>query len=201
MKNSLYFGIVSFLLFPLVSCSSDNDDSVQDAPVVAMTENPLPEFLSQHHFDDNTITYIDDNNNYEMGFAFRPLVSGQINSVVLKIPQPNTNIRVTIWDEDNGSVLRTIYVDALEANVASTKTIEPLVLEQNKAYMITMNANDYYFGILNFLPEPLQYPYIYGNISITGSAIAISNSGQEMPAADMINATAGWCSFEFQQAE
>lgn len=197
MKNTIYFGIASLLL---ASCASDNDDAVQDAPMVAVTENPLPGFLSQHHFDDNTITYIDDNNNYEMGFAFRPLVAGQINAVVLKVPQANSGIRVTIWDTETESALRTIYVPA-PAAAFTTQTIDPLALEQGKEYMITMNANDYYFGILNFLPEPLEYPYVYGHISITGSAIDMSNSGQQMPAADMINATAGWCSFEFQQTQ
>lgn len=203
MKTIQYLGFAA-LAFLTWACSEEENNTVMVSPVAEFQEeNPLPQFLSANEFEanGNRTAYIDDNNNYEMGFSFKPLVKGQINSIVVMMPQPNVDVRVTIWDKEDASVIRTEYVDVLAANAFETTAVDPLELEANKEYFITMNANDYYLCNRMYAPNVIEYPQVYGNISITGSRCEFGNVGQVMPQDDMVNATAGFCSFNFLETE
>lgn len=203
MKNLIC--TLAFTVMALNGCSSDDSTP---APIVTPIphdasypeENPLPGYLLTTGYTNN-INYIDDNNYYEMGFSFKPQVTGKINAVLVKLPQPNANIRVTIWDAQTAQPIRTILVDVPTAHVNSRLAIDPLPVEKDKEYVISMNANDYYFANRGDFGTN-TYPIASGHLLITGTYCDLSNSAQVMPEmATIVNATFGFCSIVFQQTE
>jgi len=182
----------------IASCSEDESDYIL---LAFPEENPYPEYLGHYGFDQNQIAYVDDNNSYEMGFSFQPLVVGNITALVVSLPDAHANLRITIWDKQAAQPIRTEYVNVATQAQEFVFPIDPLALETNKEYLITMNSDDYYFFVLQQQPEPIVYPHDFGNIRITGARIDMSNSGQIMPAEDSVNAVGGNCSFKFQQIQ
>lgn len=178
-----------------VSCSEDKADYLLVTPA---EENPFPDYLAHYGFDQHQYSYIDDNNSYEMGFSFEPLVDGEITALVIKLPAVHASLRVTIWDKQTALPIRTEFVNFDTVGIETEFAIDPLTLETSKEYLITMNSDDYYLYVLSEEPEPITYPFVTGNIRVTGSRIEMSNSGQIMPPADSVNATAGTCSFKFK---
>lgn len=180
--------------FTISNCSSDDDNQP------AFTdENPLAELLQQTGFDGEKITYIDDNNSYEIGFGFTPSVNGNLKSIVVKLPKIKNNLRVTIWDSETQLPILTETVYVSQANQFITKSITPLALEQGHAYAITMNTDQYYMwhrenqGAAN-------WPVTCGNIVVTTVHSDIV-TGHEFPNFGVINAYFGDCSFIFQQTQ
>jgi hypothetical protein len=68
----------------------------------------------------DTIFNMDD---FEIGISFIPEVSGQINAVVAQLPLPNPALRVTIWDVDTETVIKTVTVNVPTANTPFTVEI------------------------------------------------------------------------------
>ena len=68
--------------------------------------NFLSAYLAATGFDEDT-TVIVNSGFYEFGLSFKPLVNGKITAVVVKIPDVNTSLRVTIWDKATANVLKT----------------------------------------------------------------------------------------------
>jgi hypothetical protein len=104
---------------------------------------------------------------FEFGFSFIPTVAGQINAIVARIPDANPTLRVTIWDFDTETVLKTVTLNVAAANSTATLEITPLVLEKNKKYMITMNSNDYYERYKTDETDAI-YPISAADINVTG---------------------------------
>jgi len=193
MKNSILL-LLLVAATALSSCS--NDDDTQTPPFFQQ-ENPLSGYLAAANFTDK-ITYIDDNNNYEMGYMFTPKVKGQLNALVINTPDIVTALRVTIWDVATQLPIRTESVNVTAANTNTTFPIPPVLLQKDKGYAITMNTSDYYCW-----KQPNQsavdYPFMVGNISVD---FALINMGpaQLYPTDGMaVNAYFGNVSFKFQR--
>ena len=190
---------LSCFLFTLTFCSCSNNDTPIPTPFVYSEENPFPTFQQESGYSETT-NYIDDNNYYEIGFSFRPTAKGKINALVVNIPDVHSNIRVTIWDKSDAIAIRTEVVDVAVANTNNVIPIAPLSLDKDKEYLISMNTDDYYL-LSNPQYQVAEYPIVAGNITVTGSRIIMSNSGQTMPDTDIVNVAFGICSFKFERTE
>jgi hypothetical protein len=193
-----HFHAATLLVAALIAsaCSGDADENSPQFD----EENPLPEFLITTEFDQDQIAYIDDNNNYEMGFGFKPAVTGKINALVIKIPDVRDDVRVTIWDVATATPIHTELIDVPQAAVNTTKNITPILLEQGKEYTITMNSSDYYFRYKANNPDPPTYPIPIGNIVFTASYCDMGPQ-QIMPTVGGVNSYFGDVSFVFEQTQ
>lgn len=195
MKTLNNIILLCILLFSF-ACSKDEDSKSAQLP----EENPLQEYLANAGFN-NAYTTIAGFGNYELGFTFKPLVNGKINSIVIKLPDVRNNIRVTLWDLQTHAIL---FEDNFNVSVAGIDTvfdIEPLSLIGNKEYVISMNTDSSYINSSNlFNPVDATYPITVGNISILN---ARSKSGAEQLFPDTISTSSysGNCSFNFQLIE
>lgn len=192
-KNFIKLGFLLILSLSIFNCRS-NDDEVIPPPVYPV-ENPLAAYITNSGFTDSSNMV--NVGSYEFGLVFSPNVSGKINAVTVQIPDANANLRVTIWDFDTQTVLRTEVVNVTAANTLITKTITELPLVKDKKYLISMNSNDYYYK-----EKPgggsATYPIAAGNIKFTGYQWK-SGGAQAFPTTVDATYFAGDLSFEFQQ--
>jgi|SRR6218665_165301 len=198
MKNYFYSFALMLTLFSIVSCS-DDDQLVTTAPIAFAEENPWIGLLQETNLGHTTLSYIDDNNYYDMGIAFIPLVKGTINSFVIKIPDNHENVRITVWDRATAMVLRTEYIDILTANTDTKLEITPLLLEKDKEYVVAITSDDYYM-LFQENGSAVSYPVTIGHIKVTGGTDQMAN-GQQMPEFYTANAISGIVTFNFQQTE
>lgn len=145
------------IIISVASCSSDNADAI---------ENPLKGYLTNAGFDDQEPPHIN-SSYFEFGIRFIPNVDGNIKNIKVKLPDNQTNLRVTIWDVATESVYRTEIISTVIANKEISKSISPLSLTKDKEYLISCYANDWYYHMKSD-NSSVTYPVIVGNISITG---------------------------------
>ena len=155
MKKTIFLFAIIFSLF---SCSKDDEAT----PVTYQEENPLIGYLTNGGINGAIIDVVDGTTS-EVGNEFTPLVKGKIKAFVVSLPQSNANLRVTLWDATTKTVIRTEYVNVVTAATTTTKNIEPIELQKDKKYAITMNSDDWYYrekanGSL------ITYPITSGNI-------------------------------------
>ena len=153
-KTILLFAII----FSLFSCSKDDETTT----VTYQEENPLIGYLTNGGINGGIIDVVDGTTS-EVGNEFTPLVKGTIKAFVVSLPQSNANLRVTLWDATTKTVIRTEYINVVTAATTTTKNIEPIELQKDKKYAITMNSDDWYYrdksnGSL------ITYPITSGNI-------------------------------------
>lgn len=200
MKKLNQLLALTFLVATVFGCSGDDDNPIAVPPVLFQEENPLQGYITTTGY--NTIyTYTDDNNYYEMGYTFTPLVKGKINAIVITVPVAVHDIRVTIWDVATATAIRTETVDILNAATRNTIAITPLNLEKDKLYGISMNTRDYYFRTDSELPEGYSDPIIVGNISFRGPFIYMGSTTENQDFSQIVNGSFGDCSMNFQQTE
>src|SRR5690606_38715858 len=139
MKNLkiLFTIILAALLF--TACKKDGTDETKKYP----EENPQALYLEKSGFDQEVINFINDAY-VEQGFKFKPKVKGKINAVTLKIPDNESNARVTIWNADTKTVIRTITVQSVIAHTEARSDIDPLDIVPTETYIISFNGNDTY---------------------------------------------------------
>ena len=155
MKKTITLFVIIFSLF---SCSKNDEPT----PVTYQEENPLIGYLTNGGINGGIIDVVDGTTS-EVGNEFTPLVKGTIKAFVVSLPQSNANLRVTLWDATTKTVIRTEYVNVVTAATTTTKNIEPIELQKDKKYAITMNSDDWYYrdksnGSL------ITYPITSGNI-------------------------------------
>ena len=155
MKKTITLFVIIFSLF---SCSKNDEPT----PVTYQEENPLIGYLTNGGINGGIIDVVDGTTS-EVGNEFTPLVKGTIKAFVVSLPQSNANLRVTLWDATTKTVIRTEYINVVTAATTTTKNIEPIELQKDKKYAITMNSDDWYYrdksnGSL------ITYPITSGNI-------------------------------------
>jgi len=193
MKNLIIKGALLALLFTgIIGCSKDDNDTQSQA--VAAEENPLQKYITDSGF--STTTNFVNSGDYEFGMRFKPTTNGTINKIFVKIPDAQTNVRVTIWDVTEGIIYRTEKIASVTAGVEASKTISPLALTKDKEYMITYNTNDWYKRN-KADNSAATYPITAGNISVTGYGWK-SGTAQTYPTNFENNYYAGDLSFAFQ---
>jgi len=185
-KSKLSTLLITLCATILVSCGKDN-------PTV-ITENPMASYLTASGFSETT-SDIDDGD-YEFGISFIPQVAGKITAIVVKLPDNQTNLRVTIWDVAMKTILRTETIATAMADVETSKNITPLSLAKNKEYMITFNSNDWY-NHEKADSGDATYPILAGEISVTGYAYS-DGTTQTFPTNFQTDYYAGNLIFVFQ---
>lgn len=196
-KIKSIFIVLVFSIFTF-SCSKDDDTLV--LPVIEYAEeNPLNGYLETSGYNQDQVSSIDNPSIVEAGFSFKPVFNGKINSLKVWIPASNNSLRVTIWDNETQTAIRTEIVNVTSANVPSIKTIEPLFLLKNKEYTITMNSNDYYIKTKTD-GTAAEYPIAVGNIVITSYREGYG-AAQTFPQGTQPDYYNGNCSFSFQRTE
>ena len=187
--------ILALSLFT-ISCSKDDEASKK----VYEIENPLAQYLINTGFK-NAYPTIPGLGFYEVGFTFKPLVSGKIISINIKLPDVKNNIKVTIWDLQTQMV---VFDNSFNVSTAASNMvfdINPLSLAANKDYVISMNTDSYYVNKASFLSSVnIAHPITVGNISILNSRSKSGNT-QILPTTISTSSYSGNCSFNFQQTE
>jgi hypothetical protein len=181
----------------VTSCSKNDDPIVTPLPVaVVPLQDPLNGYLVASGFNQVTTSIVNDSFS-EFGYGFTPSVNGKITAIVVKIPDANAALRVTIWDKATGGILRTETVNVTAANTEITNTINSLDLIQNKEYVISMNSDDYYIHSKTDNSNA-TYPFIVGDLKITSYLIRDGNQ-QVIPNSSRVSGYIGDCSFKFQK--
>lgn len=190
MKKVIQASVI-ILVTIFASCKKNSD-----APVLPALQNPLEGYLAASGFNQRITTFKNDND-YEFGYCFIPTVNGKITSIVAKIPDIHTGMRVTIWDKATAAAIRTELIDVTIAGEVITKAITPLDLTKDKEYVISMNSNDYYIREKTDQKE-ITYPVTSGDIKITGYRFT-TGVAQTFPSTARLDYYAGDLSFTFQK--
>ena len=180
-----------------VSCSSDND---KPEPVKYNEENPLYAYMAGSGFSQKAVD-VKNSGIYEYGFSFKPTVTGKINAIIVKIPDVNSTLRVTLWDAATKTVIKSEMVNVAAANVTVEKTITPIPLTKDKEYFFTVNSDDW-INRTKADGSAATYPIVAGNITITGYAFISSTATETLFPTNARNTYyAGDMTFKFQQTE
>jgi hypothetical protein len=190
VKNFIVF---TCLTLAIVSCKKDKEETA--TPTYA-DEAFVDGYLNTSGFSQKTSTFVN-SGNYEFGVEFKPLVKGKITSLIAKLPDVRTDLKITIWDKATTSVLRTEVVNVAAANTLYNFDIADLDLVKDKEYAITMNSNDWY-DRRKTDGTTTTYPISSGNIQIL-SYKWISGATQTYPSTIANTYYAGDCYFKFQQ--
>jgi len=188
------FSLLTIAIFT-ISCSGDDDNGVSYSE-----ENPLDLYLSASGFSQKAV----DQKNvgiYEYGFSFKPKVTGKINALIVKIPDVNPALRLTIWDAATKTVIKSEILNVTTANVTVEKAISPIALEKDKEYFFTINSDDW-INRTKTDGSAATYPIVAGNITITGYAYSSSTAEETIFPTNVRNTYyAGDMTFKFQQTE
>ncbi len=189
LKKTIATLVVTVILF---SCSKSDDPAPE---VLAPLQDPFPGFLETSGL--NNIVPSLNLGFKELGLSFSPLVKGKITAIVVKMPETQNGLRVTIWDKSTSTVLRTESIDVMTPDTETIKQITPLNLEQFKDYMISINTNDAYYRTKSN-QSAISYPFIIGDIKITSFNIK-SGTDQVIPSEIYSDSFRGDFSFKFQK--
>jgi hypothetical protein len=194
LKNILtLFAIAIFA----VACSSD--DNTPD-PIKYNEENPLDAYMAASGFSQKAVD-VKNSGIYEYGFSFKPTVTGKINAILVKIPDVNAALRVTLWDAATKTVIKSETLNVATANVTVEKMISPILLTKNKEYFFTVNSDDW-INRTKTDGSAATYPIVAGNITITGYAFISSTAAETLfPTSARNTYYAGDMTFKFQQTE
>ncbi|WP_428230424.1 hypothetical protein [Flavobacterium sp.] len=189
------FTILSVALLT-ISCSSDDDkDSVKYSE-----ENPLDAYLVGSGFSQKAVD-VKNSGIYEYGFSFKPTVTGKINSLIVKIPDVNSALRITLWDAATKTVIKSETINVATANVTVEKAITPIALTKDKEYFFTVNSDDW-INRTKTDGSAATYPIVAGNITITGYAYISSTATETIFPTNARNTYyAGDMTFKFQQTQ
>lgn len=193
------FLLMLFLLLTVSACRSKDEEEVKIEPKIYPVVNSLAQFYALAGLttaEPKISTY-----NYEQGFIFSPAVKGRIIALTAKLPKANNSLRVTVWEYEKKTVLRTEVLNVSTAGINSRKVIDPLFLEKDRKYMITMTTNTFYKRETPSASILIDYPVKAGEIyygkHYYGSAVgqAIPTTATEPSRFD------GDLSFDFQQVD
>ena len=180
-----------------ISCSSDDDKPEE---VKYAEENPLDAYMAGSGFSQKAVD-VKNSGIYEYGFSFKPTVTGKINALIVKIPDVNTALRITLWDAATKTVIKSETVNVATANVTVEKAITPIALTKGKEYFFTVNSDDW-INRTKTDGSAAIYPIVAGNITITGYAYISSTAAETLFPTNARNTYyAGDMTFKFQQTE
>jgi len=190
------FTILSVALLT-ISCSSDDD---KEEAVKYNEENPLDAYMAGSGFSQKAVD-VKNSGIYEYGFSFKPTVTGKINALVVKIPDVNAALRITLWDAATKTVIKSETINVPTANVTVEKAITPIALTKDKEYFFTINSDDW-INRTKTDGSAATYPITAGNIVITGYAYISSTASETIFPTNARNTYyAGDMTFKFQQTQ
>jgi hypothetical protein len=204
-KSNLLTPLLLSLFFLTISCSTEEatiEPAAENPEVPAETnfveENPLPQFLAATRYNEHTVLCSNTAVFDEIGFKFKAMEKGTINSLLIKIPIVNNNLVVAITDFSTSQVIRTEVVNVTAANAQTVKTIVPVELEKGKTYFITMRTNNYYRRFRADFTQA-SYPVTVGNIKILAPVTTAFSPDGILGSSG--NFYSGDCSFTFLRTE
>jgi hypothetical protein len=150
-----------------VSCSKNEETPPTKNLVIFPEENFLDSFLNTSGLVQVNTPQITNPIYYTWGFSFKPKVNGTINSIVIKLPSSDGDVKVRIWKVSTQTLLKETSVLVATNNLVVTKSIEKLPLLKEEEYIITMDANSY-FERKRSDNQSVNYPIEANNIKITG---------------------------------
>ncbi|UPQ77713.1 hypothetical protein M0M57_08705 [Flavobacterium azooxidireducens] len=198
MKNYIKNIGLLFIAMGLFSCSSDDDTNNE---TTFTEENFFNGYLQATGFDEE-IEIVELPNIFdgsEFGLDFTPKVKGKITALKVKLPAVNPTLRITIWNKETNTILRTEIVNVATANSELSFDIPDVELIKDNQYAITMNTTDY-FSRKNTADEPVNYPIVVGNIQINAFKFNFTAS-QTYPSETGDDFYDGDLSFDFIQTE
>lgn len=181
----------------LISCNKE-DAATTAIPTVYQEENFLDGYLAISQFNQmntpNVGSVI-----FEAGLEFSPLVKGKIKSLVVKLPEINNSLKITLWDKYTETVIKTETVNVEVANKVFVFDINDIELTKNKSYLISFTTSSYFFRRKTDSSNA-NYPIISGNIRVDGfkSSLSLSIFPSSL---NTFNEYAGDLSFNFQQTD
>ncbi|QSB27036.1 DUF4082 domain-containing protein [Flavobacterium sp. CLA17] len=194
LKTLFFLLSIALITF---SCSSDDD---KPEPIKYAEENPLDAYMAGSGFSQKAVD-VKNSGIYEYGFSFKPTVTGKINALVVKIPDVNPTLRITVWDAATKTVIKSEVINVATANVTVEKAITPIALTKDKEYFFTVNSDDW-INRTKTDGSAATYPIVAGNITITGYAYISSTAAETIFPTNARNTYyAGDMSFKFQQTE
>lgn len=180
------------------ACSGREDEKV--APTVYPVEDALQNLVSASGLSEQTAINLE-GAQLEQGVAFSPKVKGVISAVSVKLPAYDNAVRVTIWDYETQSVLRTATVNVSEGGRYHKQAISLLEVEKGRRYVISMNVRTTY------IHRKPDFSNAYFPIDL-GSVLALHcrrmgryGSAQEFPNFSTDAEYYGDLSFDFQQVD
>ena len=189
------FTLLAISIFTISCSSDDDDDSVKYAE-----ENPLDAYMAGSGFSQKAVD-VKNSGIYEYGFSFKPKVTGKINSLIVKIPDVNPALRITVWDAATKTVIKSETINVATANITIEKAISPIALTKDKEYYFTVNSDDW-INRTKTDGSAAAYPITAGNIVITGYAYISSTASETLFPTNLRNTYyAGDMTFKFQQTE
>jgi hypothetical protein len=195
MSNVKNVVMIALLIFGAVSCKKDK---AEPAPTVYPEESFLNGYLNSTGFSQTQATVVNIGN-LEVGLEFKPTVKGKITSLLVKLPDVRTDLRVTIWDKATQMPIRTETVNVAAANTQYDFDIADLELVKDKEYAITMNTNDWYLRNKTN-QSAATYPVVSGNITIISHKYT-NGTAQTYPTSVETGVYAGDCTFKFRQID
>ncbi|TCN60845.1 hypothetical protein D0809_02975 [Flavobacterium circumlabens] len=194
LKTLFFLLSIALITF---SCSSDDD---KPEPIKYAEENPLDAYMAGSGFSQKAVD-VKNSGIYEYGFSFKPTVTGKINALVVKIPDVNPTLRITVWDAATKTVIKSEVINVATANVTVEKAITPIALTKDKEYFFTVNSDDW-INRTKTDGSAATYPIVAGNITITGYAYISSTAAETIFPTNARNTYyAGDMSFKFQRTE
>ncbi|NJM78764.1 MAG: DUF4082 domain-containing protein [Flavobacterium sp.] len=188
LKAVFFLAVISITL----SCSKDDEP----APPNYTEENFLEGYLATTGFSQSNEQVINDDN-YEFGIEFTPLVKGKITKLKVNLPATRSDLRITIWDKATTTPIRTETVNYSAANTIMAFDIADLDLVKDKEYAITCNSDDWNFR-KRTIATPTTYPVTSGNIKIISYKYLMGTT-QSYPSDNDNTYYSGDLSFDFIQ--
>lgn len=182
-----------------ISCSKKDEDLPIITAKVFPEENFWQGFINNAGFVNQT----SNTGNMSYGFQFKPKVKGKINSFIIKIPQTENNIVVTIRKRGTLESVGKEIFNVTASNSDFVKVITPIQLDKDVSYLIIVSTNSYF----NYIRTSSNQVIISGNLDIQGnfystSADGGSGIGYFNDYFDVIQSEIkGNISFNFQQTE
>jgi hypothetical protein len=179
----------------ILSCAKSDD---APAPIVVVTpeQNPLKGFLAISGFDQKK-TILPQGPALTQGFSFIPLSNGKMTEIVAKIPNAGSGFSVSLWDKNTGKILSSWTVYSVDSAKVTTE-ITPIDLVAGKEYLLSFEY-DRSYKYEKTDGSNVAYPFIIGDIKITGfyeKAFAIP---VQIPDISVLNYFSGDVSFKFQK--
>jgi hypothetical protein len=163
MKRHVILTIAAFT--GMISCKKSNTDV---AAIVYPKEATYQNFIADVAQNSTLQSVTNASQFFENGVAFKTLVTGQIKTLYVKIPDTSAALLITIWDKTTQAKIFQTTVAIAISNTEKAVDISPIVIEKNKEYVISIRTNDYYLrkktgGTL------INYPFISGNVIYTAT--------------------------------
>lgn len=141
----------------LLSCKKDER---------TVEEQPLAGYLKETNFTEE-VALFDDNRPIEMGMRFKVLKPGHIKALTLRLPFERSDVRISLWDADQQTLLKSFTVAKAAAATEVVLPIAAYALAVGKGYTLSMRTTASYVRYKKDMTAA-THPVVVGHISFSG---------------------------------